>query len=77
MSDKDFTSDISSLSWMGTTASEVLNRMLVLLTPAYGVWFSSHNLPLPGHVLIHEPPGSGKTVLVRTVGNVSRNMKTF
>ncbi|KAL6206296.1 hypothetical protein ACLB2K_023544 [Fragaria x ananassa] len=68
MYDKNITSDISSLSWMGTTASEVLNRMLVLLTPAYGVWFSSQNLPLPGHVLIHGPPGSGKTLLARTVG---------
>ncbi|CAL9016238.1 unnamed protein product [Prunus brigantina] len=67
MSEKDVPADVSSLSWMGTIASDVLNRMLVLLTPASGAWFSSHDLPLPGHVLIYGPPGSGKTLLARTV----------
>jgi peroxin-1 len=36
--------------------------MLVLLTPAYGVWFSSHNLSLPGHVLIYGPPVSSSSL---------------
>lgn len=35
--------------------------MLVLLTPASGAWFSSHDLPLPGHVLIYGPPVSASS----------------
>ncbi|GMN62174.1 hypothetical protein TIFTF001_031262 [Ficus carica] len=53
--DDDTTTDVSSLSWMGTTVSDVINRLMVLLSPASGTWFSSYNLPLPGHVLIHGP----------------------
>ncbi|KAJ4830509.1 hypothetical protein Tsubulata_041120, partial [Turnera subulata] len=52
---KNFGSDVSSLSWMGTSASDVINRMTVLLSPVYGSWFSSHDIPLPGHVLIFGP----------------------
>lgn len=29
--------------------------MMVLLAPASGIWFSTYNLPLPGHVLIYGP----------------------
>lgn len=58
-------SDVSSLSWMGPIVSDVIKRMIVLLSSASGMWFGVHNLPLPGHVLIHGPPGSGKTLLAR------------
>ncbi|WRX26680.1 ATPase [Theobroma cacao] len=64
---KGFSTNASSLSWMGVTASDVINRMMVLLAPASGIWFSTHNLPLPGHVLIYGPAGSGKTLLARAV----------
>lgn len=56
----------SSLSWMGTAVSDVINRLTLLLSPARGMWFSNLNLPFPGHVLIHGPPGSGKTLLAST-----------
>ncbi|PON46956.1 Peroxisome biogenesis factor, partial [Parasponia andersonii] len=56
--DEDISTDISSLSWMGTSASDIINRMMVLLSSASGMWFSSYNFPLPGHVLIYGPPVS-------------------
>ncbi|KNA19383.1 hypothetical protein SOVF_062070 isoform A [Spinacia oleracea] len=56
-------STMSSLSWMGIAASDVINRLTLLLSPACGTWLSNLNLPLPGHVLVYGPPGSGKTVL--------------
>ncbi|GAB2234394.1 hypothetical protein Drorol1_Dr00003645 [Drosera rotundifolia] len=58
-----FNSTLSSLSWMGTAASEVIHRLLSLVSPASAMWFSSLNLPFPGHVLLYGPPGSGKTLL--------------
>ncbi|XAR56140.1 hypothetical protein NMG60_11036493, partial [Bertholletia excelsa] len=62
-SEKLFGSKHSSLGWMGTVASDVFNRLIALLSPASGVLMSSYNLPFPGHILIHGPPGSGKTLL--------------
>ncbi|KAI4306343.1 hypothetical protein L6164_029630 [Bauhinia variegata] len=67
ISDERISSDLSSLGWMEATASDVTNRMLVLLSFSSGLWFGSYKLPLPGHVLISGPPGSGKTLLARTV----------
>ncbi|KAJ8755931.1 hypothetical protein K2173_024476 [Erythroxylum novogranatense] len=64
---KEFNSNISSLSWMGTAAKDVINRINVLLSPASEMWFSRWNLPLPGHVPIYGPHGSGKSILAKAV----------
>ncbi|RVW34014.1 Peroxisome biogenesis protein 1 [Vitis vinifera] len=95
---KGFSLTASSLSWIGTAASDIINsstsentntirldcspylhaallvphppekslcwpipagityRLTTLLSPASGMWFSTYNLPLPGHVLIYGPP---------------------
>ncbi|XP_043700585.1 peroxisome biogenesis protein 1 isoform X2 [Telopea speciosissima] len=65
--DKNSDLTISSLNWMETACSEVMNRLTLLLSPTIGKLFSSFNLPLPGHILICGPPGSGKTSLARAV----------
>ncbi|XP_026395273.1 peroxisome biogenesis protein 1-like isoform X1 [Papaver somniferum] len=65
--EKNFSSTLSSLSWMQKAASEIIYRLAVLLSPTSGILFNSYTLPLPGHVLIYGPPGSGKTSLVTAV----------
>ncbi|XP_002517570.2 peroxisome biogenesis protein 1 [Ricinus communis] len=66
-SHKGISANLSSLSWMGTTAADVINRTMALLSPTSGMLFSTYNLPFPGHVLIYGPHGSGKTILARAV----------
>ncbi|KAI4312488.1 hypothetical protein MLD38_037294 [Melastoma candidum] len=65
--EKEPFSDLSSLSWMEAAASDIVNRLMVLLSSTAGKWFSLHDLPVPGHVLIHGPAGSGKSLLARAV----------
>ncbi|KAL3641202.1 hypothetical protein CASFOL_016170 [Castilleja foliolosa] len=56
---------VSSLDWMGTAPADVNYRLTALLSPSSGVLYSSYSLPLPGHILICGPPGSGKTLLAK------------
>ncbi|GAU49843.1 hypothetical protein TSUD_408120 [Trifolium subterraneum] len=49
-------SNVPFLGWMEKTASDVISRMLVLLSSTCGLWFGSCNLPVPGHVVIYGPP---------------------
>ncbi|TKY58960.1 Peroxisome biogenesis protein 1 [Spatholobus suberectus] len=72
-SEDHISSNVSYLGWMEKTVDDVINRMLILLCSASGLWFGSHNLPLPGHVLIYGPTGSGKTILARTVAKSLEN----
>ncbi|OVA14668.1 AAA+ ATPase domain [Macleaya cordata] len=65
--EESISSTLCSLSWMQKAASEVIHRLTVLLSPTSGKLFNMYTLPLPGHVLIYGPPGSGKTSLVTAV----------
>ncbi|KAL4200857.1 hypothetical protein AMTRI_Chr02g213220 [Amborella trichopoda] len=64
---RSFSSSVSSLSWMAVALTDIINRLTVLLSPSSGKLFSNLDLPLPGHVLVHGPPGSGKTLLAMAV----------
>ncbi|KAJ8510883.1 hypothetical protein OPV22_001317 [Ensete ventricosum] len=64
---RNFNITLSSLSWLETSILDVINRLLILLSPNSGKLFYAYDLPSPGHVLIYGPPGSGKTTLMKSV----------
>ncbi|CAI9115532.1 OLC1v1016449C1 [Oldenlandia corymbosa var. corymbosa] len=59
---------VSSLNWMGRILSDVIDRLKAFLLSNSGVTYNNFGLPLPGHILIYGPPGSGKTLLATVAG---------
>ncbi|RVW87838.1 Peroxisome biogenesis protein 1 [Vitis vinifera] len=114
---KGFSLTASSLSWIGTAASDIINsstsentntirldcspylhaallvphppekslcwpipagityRLTTLLSPASGMWFSTYNLPLPGHVLIYGPPERLQTNHLNSSEDIGKTTK--
>ncbi|KAK9160923.1 hypothetical protein Syun_007264 [Stephania yunnanensis] len=64
-----------SLSWMEKAIADVTNRLKVLLSLTSLKLFSTHKLPLPGHVLVCGPPGSGKTSLLNAIAKAFEEHK--
>ncbi|KAK8970931.1 Peroxisome biogenesis protein 1 [Platanthera guangdongensis] len=58
---------LSCLSWMDKAATDIINRLFVLLSPSSLKLLNTLTLPLPGHVLIHGPSGSGKSTLAMAI----------
>ncbi|CAA6671838.1 unnamed protein product [Spirodela intermedia] len=64
---RSFGCTVSSLSWMEEPISHSIGRLTTLLSPSSQKLLDTFHLPLPGHVLIHGPPGSGKTSLATAI----------
>lgn len=64
-------------SWMGGAASDITNRLTVLLSSDLGKMFSPYDVPLPGHILIYGPSGSGKTSMAITVAKSLERHEVF
>lgn len=56
-----------SLNWLKSASLDAISRLQTMMSPSSVRVLSRHHLPLPGHVLIYGPPGSGKTSLLMAV----------